>query len=61
VIDADGAVVHELRGDGARARVPHHDLLAAGVADPLMRVIVRRNIAGAYRGLKELLESRSGT
>ncbi|HEY1515431.1 MAG TPA: SRPBCC family protein [Solirubrobacteraceae bacterium] len=27
------------------------------VADPLMRLIVRRNIAGAYRGLKALLES----
>ena len=31
------------------------------VADPLMRLMVSRNIAGAYRRLKELLESRSGS
>jgi uncharacterized membrane protein len=31
------------------------------VAEPVMRAMVRRNIAGAYRRLKELLESRSGT
>jgi uncharacterized protein YndB with AHSA1/START domain len=31
------------------------------VADPLMRLMVRRNIAAAYRGLKVLLESRSGS
>lgn len=30
------------------------------IADPLMALIVRRNIARAYRELKELLESRSG-
>jgi uncharacterized protein YndB with AHSA1/START domain len=31
------------------------------VADPLMRLMVRRNIAGAYRGLRELLERRSSS
>jgi uncharacterized protein YndB with AHSA1/START domain len=31
------------------------------VAEPLMRIIVRRNIARAYRELKELLESRADT
>ena len=31
------------------------------VADPLMRPLVRRNIARAYRRLKEMLESRPGS